>query len=638
MKTMKTPHLLGILAAVLLLTVFSCKKENEVPDEPVSYDYYTFCTNGEKSQITAKALTPTVSDDRNTLESTWTGGDVINVYKGGNRVGTLTVRTGGITGTMDGKIDNSVKIGDVLTLKYQSPSYSTQNGTLTGNAGSIDKVCDYSTATVTVSDIVKGEILIQEGKALFESQQAIVKLTLLEGEDPGTAISDVRSLVIDVGGTQIDIVPMQVTNVFYVAVPAIENAVVHIEAYAGEVSNLTYSYEASGFTFEKSSYYELKLNLAAPRSYYFVTSQKTYANQDALLTETGYDISSVQGFLDWIFPNRNAPVSAISYTYRSADPQGNPTDLSGIIYIPDSALNGTTSLTGIALTNHGTIASNAECPTKKAQLEGAMAWKNYAIIMPDYYGFGVSASKPQAYLDPSTTARGNIDACLAAFQILKDRSVTIPGKLYSFGYSQGGFNSMANLKYVSEHPELGITFEKVMCGGSPFDVEQTWSAYTQGTFHNVIGFVPLTVVSINETHSLGLDYATLFKGALLSNWETWILSKQYTLTEINNMLGTDSLSDILNDDFISGRNASYEAVVNVCRSYSLISGWTPPSSGTKIILYHSRQDDTVPFANFTAMKTFLDGAAPGSYSALEGDYGGHFKAALYFIVNTINEW
>ena len=70
-----------------------------------------------------------------------------------------------------------------------------------------------------------------------------------------------------------------------------------------------------------------------------------------------------------------------------------------------------------------------------------------------------------AYLDPETTARGNIDAYLAAAQLLEDRGVAMPEKLFSFGYSQGGFNAMANLKYVTEHPELGITFQKALCGG-----------------------------------------------------------------------------------------------------------------------------------------------------------------------------
>ena len=376
-----------------------------------------------------------------------------------------------------------------------------------------------------------------------------------------------------------------------------------------------------------------------PWRYYEVTDVKPYASQQVLLDETGLSnaLGSYMFLLGMVFPDRNKPASAISYTYLSADPQGKPVELSALLYIPDAALSGSKALTGISLTNHGTIASNAECPTLKGQFEGAIAWKNYAMVMPDYYGFGASADRPQAYLDAETTARGNIDAYLAARQLLEDRAVSIPQRLYSFGYSQGGFNSMANLKYVAAHPELGISFEKVMCGGSPFDVELTWNAYTEGTFRNVISFVPLTVVSINESQELGLGYDQLFQGSLLDHYAEWILSKNYTLSEINDRIGTDNLSDILNADFLAGNGTAYERILEVCRRYSLTSGWTPPS-GTKIILYHSNQDDTVPYANFTAMKTYLDQAAPGCYTAYDGNNGGHLNAVVNYILNIISEW
>ncbi len=376
-----------------------------------------------------------------------------------------------------------------------------------------------------------------------------------------------------------------------------------------------------------------------PWRYYEVTAVKPYASQQQLLDETGLS-SRLSGYallLPFIFPDLNKPASAISYTYISADPQGKPVELSAILYIPDAALDGTKALTGISLTSHGTIGSNAECPTMKAQFEGALAWKNYAMVMPDYYGFGASADRPQAYLDPETTARGNIDAYLAARQLLEDRKVALPSRLYSFGYSQGGFNSMANLKYVSGHPELSISFEKVMCGGSPFDVELTWNAYTGGTFRNAIAFVPLSVVSVNEAHQLGIPYGDLFKGALFNNWKNWILSKEFTLAEINEKLGTDNLADILNEDFLAGRGDAHDRIMAVCRGYSLTSGWTPPS-GTKIFLYHSNQDDTVPYENLTAMKTFLDGVAPGCYTAYDGNNGGHINAVVSFVLNLVFEW
>ncbi|MBO4768401.1 MAG: hypothetical protein J5495_02585 [Bacteroidales bacterium] len=377
-----------------------------------------------------------------------------------------------------------------------------------------------------------------------------------------------------------------------------------------------------------------------PWRYYNVTGEKHYTNQQALMDETGLNVGSYQSMLSLIFPDRNKPATALSYTYYSADPAGYPVELSAVLYITDAALSGSKKLTGISLTNHGTYASNAECPTMKSQFEGALAWKNYALVMPDYYGFGASADRPQAYLDPETTARGNIDAYLAACQLLKDRNVKIPDKLYSFGYSQGGFNSMANLRYVSLHPELGISFKKVMCGGSPFDVPLTWKAFTGGSFPNAIPLVPLAVVSINETQQLHIDYNNLFKGRLLVNWQEWILSKTYTISQINQLLGATSLSDIMNDSFMNGElqsSPSYDAIMDVCRRYSLTSGWTPPS-GTNLYLFHSKDDDTVPYENLTAMKSYLDNVAPGCYTLSDGNYGGHTDAVVNYVLSVIYEW
>ena len=372
----------------------------------------------------------------------------------------------------------------------------------------------------------------------------------------------------------------------------------------------------------------------APGRYYKVTAEKNYATLQVFLDETGRDLSGAQSALSLFFPNRNTSASSVSFTYRSVDPQGYPVELSALLLIPDAALEGTKNVSGICLANHGTIASNDECPTMKEQIEGALTWRNFAVVMPDYYGFGVSADRPQAFLDAETTARGNIDAYLAAVQLMKDREVRIPDKLFSFGYSQGGFNSMANLKYVSKHPELHIHFEKVMCGGSPFDVELTWDAYTQGTFRNAIAFIPLTVISMNESQQLGLDYADLFKGPLLDNWREWILSKKYNIGTINSKLGTNDLSVILNDAFMARTGKAYDTIAEVCRRYSLTSGWVPPSE-TKIILYHSRQDDTVPYDNLTAMKDYLDQVAPGCYNASEGNNGGHINALIRFVSVTI---
>ncbi len=862
------------------MTVFACTKDLETEMTPVKNSEvhtYTMSITAGKGEANTKTLEATVVEGKNTIVATWSENDGVIVYKGESYLGTLIAQSSGASTTLSGSVSGSINPDDVLTLKYQSPSYTTQNGTLTGNDGSIDKVCDYAVATVTVNTVSAGSITIKESCADFVNQQAIVEFTLKESD--GTAISDgVINLTVNVVGTEISVTPSSATDVLYVAVPAINNGAVSISAV--DNNGAPRSYSKAEASFENGKYYQIGVNMdcivkdynelraaamlslvpkitlgaditflkpsslnsrieinrnqvidlnshtitghkggsndfdrifyvnegksltingpgtlkdgfqeyggaiynagslvinnvsitgcsadfggaiynagtltvtdcsiknniagynngggiynagtlkmsghpvvignsalggaednvhlasgkvitvdgaftegarigitladgsgaftsgystfntatnpsavftddavtqlvlisgdeAALAPYRYV-GKSTYDNLSVLLEETG--LLSMLGNLGlWYIgqyistDQQNTPVSAFTYTYLSADPQGKPVELSALMYVPDAAFSGT-DLSGMCLTNHGTIAKNAQCPTLSAQFEGAFAWKNYAIIMPDYYGFGVSADRPQGYLDADNTAHNSIDAYRAAVQVLKDRGAAIPDNLYSFGYSQGGFNSMANLKYVSQHPELGITFKKVFCGGSPFDVMVTWNAYANGTFHNSLAFVPMTLVSINETHNLGLSYSDLFLGALRNNWQNWILYKNYTTDEITQLLvdnEQDTISKILTSNMISGTGNAFNAIKTVCEHYSLTSGWTPPASGTAIYLYHSENDDTVPYSNLKAMTDFLDSKAPGCYEQQHAQNGGHMNAILSYVIYVLNKW
>ncbi len=377
------------------------------------------------------------------------------------------------------------------------------------------------------------------------------------------------------------------------------------------------------------------------RRTYSITSEKSYATQQALIDETGVlnGLSSLTASLANLalitgFPLRNTPVHAFNITHPSADPQGRPVTLSARIYIPEAALNGEKALDGIAIANHGTIASNPECPTMSGDFEAIFAWKNYAIVMSDYYGFGASKDRPQAFLDPETTARGTLNAYYAALQLIEDRNVSVGSVRFNFGYSQGGFNTLANLRYLKEHPELDLKFTKSFAGGGPYDVPGTWSSYLTGNFGNAIGFIPLTLVSMNESQQLGLDYATLFKEPLLSNWREWILSKKYNMASINSKIGQVGIADILTADMVAGRGTSYETIMATAARYSLISGWEPDAD-SRIWIYHSTQDDIVPYSNLTSLKSRWSGNSNITWQNGTGD---HVTGCISFILNVLNEW
>jgi hypothetical protein len=223
--------------------------------------------------------------------------------------------------------------------------------------------------------------------------------------------------------------------------------------------------------------------------------------------------------------------------------------------------------------------------------------------------------------------------------LLSDLGIEIPSVVYNAGYSQGGFNAMANLRYVSRNTGLGITFQKTMCGGSPFNVAKTWEVFLNGGYRNARGFVPMTLVSFNEAQQLGLDYNNLFKGDLLTNWREWILSKKYSLSSIMSKIGASELSDILADGMVDLSSAEYNAVIETCNRFSLTSGWVHPAEGSWIYVYHSSSDDTVPAENFEWMRSYLKEVDPkADITWRTADNGGHLQATLYFMMNIVNQW
>lgn len=315
--------------------------------------------------------------------------------------------------------------------------------------------------------------------------------------------------------------------------------------------------------------------------------------------------SMIQGLVMLHIPGNSDKVHAYGITYESIDPDGNPVKLSASVLIPEDVVQGKKQLDRTILANHFSITENAACPSLSYNIEGMVAWCNSAVIMPDYYGFGASSGHCQAYLNPDVTARGNIDALNAAFELMEQLGIKKTGKLFNLGYSQGGFNAMANLKYINQHPECGIVFDNTLAGGGPYNVMRSFESYLSGGFESVFPLVLLTIVSFNENEHLGIDYSDLFKGELLTNWKEWIMSGKYSTGQISALLGNADPEEHLTEQICQLEGDAFEKLNGVSERFSLNKNWTP-AAGTKLTLYHTPSDDMVPFTNYEDMKAFLD--------------------------------
>jgi hypothetical protein len=249
---MKKNNLLLMLAAALAAcTVFSCNrtKEEQLPEEPrqgqETPSVYTLTVEAVKGAST-KALT---EDEMNhVIKSSWADGDNVDVFNAnGEKLGTLIPAVSSTTSTtLSGNLDTAPAVEDVLTLKYRSGNYASQDGTL----DYIATHCDYATAEVTVTNVEGHSITTTP--AQFVNQQAIVKFTLKQSYES----LPVMELKVNVGTTTYTVapVPPTKTSTVYVAVEGFSEQTVTLSANDGSAY---YDRKADNVTFENGKFYRV---------------------------------------------------------------------------------------------------------------------------------------------------------------------------------------------------------------------------------------------------------------------------------------------------------------------------------------------------------------------------------------------
>ena len=103
-------------------------------------------------------------------------------------------------------------------------------------------------------------------------------------------------------------------------------------------------------------------------------------------------------------------MTVYNFVYPSTDPDGNPVTLSGTISLGDSVTRHRPAK-GLMLYNHFTVYRADQCPTRgDLSIQKVMARSPLITISPDYYGFGITESKPQAYCISAVNAKSSVDA------------------------------------------------------------------------------------------------------------------------------------------------------------------------------------------------------------------------------------
>ena len=284
MKSLKVQKFKSLSLAALLIasaTFAACSSSDdniieEQPVNPTAPKTYTMTIQATKGDA---AATRGLSLDGNTLNVHWNEGEKVVVMQDDDELGTLTATPDPVDptkATLRGDLDDLDLKKDIeFHLHSASYDYSRQSGVLLSKDGenSIEENFDYASCTVEAESgkiktrVVKNPdgdeddeyyLITIEGGITLESQQAIVKFTLVDKADK-SLINAIR-LEVDDHYKIIFVEPASPTNALYVAVNS-NGAELDYHLKAVTAKGDVYTYDRSEVTFLCGKYYEVKVQM-----------------------------------------------------------------------------------------------------------------------------------------------------------------------------------------------------------------------------------------------------------------------------------------------------------------------------------------------------------------------------------------
>ena len=336
------------------------------------------------------------------------------------------------------------------------------------------------------------------------------------------------------------------------------------------------------------------------------------------------DLSTM--FRDLLGVTHHKDLIHIAGVYQGHDVDDSPLKLSGKLIIPAEG-----KIKNMILVSHYTIGANYECPSETFPLEALLAAKGYALVIPDYIGFGVTADRVHPYMHAESTARSVVDMAFAVRPYLEHIGrAPEDNKVILFGYSQGGATTLAVMDLLQDdYPDL-FPIKKVYAGGGPYDLAATYDTAMEEGVTGIPCAIPMIVQGVNAGEHLNLDMSAFFKPYLLDNYSDWINSKAYTVHEINTKIQSNNLREIMTEEGCDKSNHETAVLYQALLANSVLN-FHPHAP---IYLFHSRDDQTVPFVNALRAEEYFK-----TYDLrLDfGHYGAHPLGCVRFILTVYKD-
>lgn len=305
--------------------------------------------------------------------------------------------------------------------------------------------------------------------------------------------------------------------------------------------------------------------------------------------------------------------------YWSTDPQGDSLLVSGRVYLPKQRY-----LNGIMIGCHYTITSDIEAPSNMLSMESLCAMKGYAVIMPDYVGYGLSRDKVHPYLHWRSAAKTAVDLLNCMPELLEYYGYSYPIDVVVTGYSQGGAVALGVTRMLEELDSMWIV-RKLYAGAGPYDPAGTYLYSMERNEMGIPAAIPLIVMGLSDAYELEFKQEDFFVEPLLSNYEEWVLSKEYTVGDINYLMGSTIMTELMTEEALDMDSPLADMLYEVLLWNSNV-GYDLRSPA---YFLHSIDDEVVPILNTINLQEQMPDESGKTYDY--DHYGSHMEASVPFM-------
>ena len=328
-------------------------------------------------------------------------------------------------------------------------------------------------------------------------------------------------------------------------------------------------------------------------------------------------------------------VHQISGTYLSDDGFGNDIPLSGAIYMPKKG-----KIKGIIVSCHYTVCADYEVPSQSCLMDAWWATKGYAVLMPDYMGYGSSRQYAHPYMQGELTAKHVIDMILAVRAFFANRQIVIMSSdIILAGYSQGAHAVLQTLRMI-ENPETypqykdaQIKVSRCIAGDGIYSISDYYGRCILRNYIPIPCAVPMLVLGMNVGRQEPFDISYFFSERTMQNYEDWILSKNLTLDQLSEVIETTALNKILSDNACDLRKNDTKKFYEELQKHDIPSDFVPK---TPILLFHSKDDDVVGIYQAENLLRQFN-AKDANVTTSFGNYGIHGMAYLRYLYKIYKE-